>query len=76
MNIGKILAQQAQVSPDKPAIIFEDNSITFSELKNASFKLAGYFSQLDIKPADKIAVFLPNIPEAAFTFFGVFSSGF
>ena len=75
MNIRELLINQAKNCPQKAAILFQEKTITFQELKNISFRLANYFLQSGIKEADKIAMFLPNIPEAIFTFLGVFSAG-
>ena len=75
MNIRELLLKQAKDHPQKPAILFRERIITFQELKSTSFKLANYLLGLGIKRDDKIAMFLPNTPEAIFTFLGVFSAG-
>jgi len=75
MNIKKLLIKQAKQSPDKSAIVFKDEVITFSQLKDTSFRFANYLLKSDIKKSDKVAMLLANIPEAIFSFLGIFSVG-
>lgn len=75
MNIKELLLQQAQKFDQKPALIFQDNRITFYRLKELSFKFATHLINKGIKKGDKVAVFLPNIPEAIFSFLGSLSIG-
>ena len=75
MNIKRLLIDQAQKYQGKPAIVFADRKISFSQLKDDSFKLANHLLSLPIEQSDKVAVFLPNIPETIITFLGIFSLG-
>lgn len=75
MNIRFLLSKQACLYPRNAALVFNEENYTFLELKNFSFRLANYFLARKIRAEDKIAVFLPNIPEAIISFLGVFSIG-
>lgn len=75
MNIKKLLIKQAQARPQKPAVIFEGKEISFSQLKEASFRFANYFINSGIKKGDKVAVFMPNTPETIISFLGTFAAG-
>jgi acyl-CoA synthetase (AMP-forming)/AMP-acid ligase II len=75
MNIKELLSKSASLYSDKPAVIFEEKRFTFSEVRDCSFKLANYLLKRGVKEADKIGVFLPNIPEAVFAHLGIFSIG-
>ncbi|MCP4653408.1 MAG: acyl--CoA ligase [Candidatus Omnitrophica bacterium] len=72
MNIKELLVKQAENYPKKSAILFEDRTITYLQLKEASFRVANHLS---VSVGEKIAVYLPNIPEAVFSLLGVFSKG-
>jgi acyl-CoA synthetase (AMP-forming)/AMP-acid ligase II len=72
MNFFALLEKQASNFPDKPAILFRDTSITFSSLKESAFKVANGLSSLGVKKTDKVAIFLPNIPEYIYSFLGIF----
>ncbi|MFH0763302.1 MAG: AMP-binding protein [Candidatus Omnitrophota bacterium] len=72
MNFIRILEERAQKYRDKPAVIFRDSAISFAGLKEASFKAAGGLSGLGVVKEDKVAIFLPNIPQYMFGLLGVF----
>ena len=75
MNIKQLLLKQAQNHPQKPAIIFEDSQISFSQLKEASFGVANCLLSKGLGKGDKVALYLPNRPETVFGFLGAFSAG-
>ncbi len=75
MNIRELLTKQAEKYPQKSAILFQGKAITFPEVRDSSFKLANYLLKIGVSSGDKVAIFLPNTPEAIFTFLGVFSAG-
>ncbi|MDD2689528.1 MAG: AMP-binding protein [Candidatus Omnitrophica bacterium] len=72
MDFLELLERQANKYPEKPCLIFQDSSITFKELKNISFNIAKGLSNLGVRKAEKIAIFLPNIPEYIYSFLGIF----
>ena len=75
MNVAKLLTQAANDFPDKPAIIFADDSITFSQLKDLSFCFANGLKRLGLKKDVKIAIYLPNCPEYILSYFAVYNLG-
>jgi acyl-CoA synthetase (AMP-forming)/AMP-acid ligase II len=75
VNIKELLVKQASSFPQKPAIIFEEEKITFPQLRDFSFKLANHLLSLGVKRENRIAIFLPNILETIFSYLGTFSIG-
>ncbi len=75
MKIKELLTKQAKDNPGKCAVVFEDESISFLQLKDTSFALANYLFSAGIKEEDKIAIFLPNNLQAIYSFLGTFSTG-
>ncbi|MBN2120606.1 MAG: acyl--CoA ligase [Candidatus Omnitrophica bacterium] len=75
MDFKVQLIRNAENYPDKPAVIFEQSSISFCELKEGSFKFANHLVTSGIKKLDKITVFLPNNLEAVLSYLGVLSMG-
>jgi long-chain acyl-CoA synthetase len=73
MNAARLLEKQTQAHPDKPAIIFQQQNITYRQLQRQSLGLAQGLSSLGLAKADKVAIFLPNIPEYIYSFLGIFS---
>jgi len=75
MRFKELLLKQASGFGQKPAIIFNDTPIPFAVLKDNSFKIANHLKACGINTQDKVAVYLPNTPEAVFSFLGTMSIG-
>jgi len=75
MNVAKILEEKARKHPDKPAIIFKSQNITFCQLKEFSFRFANSLLDLGIKKGDKVALYLPNWPEYFYSYLAIWSIG-
>ncbi|MEW6074869.1 MAG: AMP-binding protein [Candidatus Omnitrophota bacterium] len=76
MNIGGLLISQAQNSPSKPALFFNNKAISFTELKDSSFRLANTLSnKLGLKRQEKVAVYLPNSIEYVYSYLALWSVG-
>ena len=73
MDFNKLLTQQASFYNNKPALIFKDRLISFAAAARQSFQVANFLSEQGIAGGDKVAIYLPNIPEAATAFFGTFT---
>jgi len=75
MDIAKILAEKAKALPYKPAIIFKEQTVTFSELRDICFKLSDSLAKLGLKKGDKVAIYLPNWPEYIYSYLAVWCCG-
>ena len=60
---------QAEKQPYKKAIITEQASISYLELQESSFRLAGALQNKGMKNGDTILIFMPNCIEYAIVFF-------
>ncbi|HRO58047.1 MAG TPA: long-chain fatty acid--CoA ligase [Burkholderiaceae bacterium] len=69
MNLATPLAEQASRRLDHPAILFEGRSISYKELDALSSRLAHAMSSRGIVAGDRVALFLPNVPEFAVTYY-------
>ena len=68
------LDRHAESDPNKTAIIFEPNnpdeknkSYTYSELLKEVCKMANVLKKLGVKKEDRVCIYLPMIPELAFS---------
>ena len=61
--------------PDHAALRFTGHSYSYHQLNTLVNHLASAFIRLEIKPGDKIAVLLPNYPEAIISFMASFKVG-
>jgi acyl-CoA synthetase (AMP-forming)/AMP-acid ligase II len=75
MNIIDILESNAKNFPDKPAVYFKDKEITFGQIYELTAKLAVVLSKLGLKKNDKVAFYLPQIPEYYFCYLAVWALG-
>ena len=75
MNFTQLLEAQSQKYPHRPAIIFKDQAIDFTQLKNNAFKLADSLLKLGIKKQDKVVIYLLNWPEYIYSYLAIWSIG-
>ncbi|MBD2500518.1 class I adenylate-forming enzyme family protein [Anabaena azotica] len=75
MNIASHVERGCQLYPDKIALIFEDKSFTYKQLNELVNCLANSLSGLGIKKGDRVALFLPNIPEFIISYLGILKIG-
>ena len=68
MNVAQNIERAAIYFPDKPAIIFEGKQISYSEINKNANRLANTMLAEGVKKGDRVALFLPNIPENAYAF--------
>src|SRR5258708_4362308 len=71
-TIRALLAAHASRSPDRAAIRAPDrNALSYAELHGASLAVAAALRERGIAPSDRVALALPNGPEAAVAFLAV-----
>lgn len=75
MNVAQIIERAAKLFPDKAAIIFKEKQITYSQLNSAANRLANAMMANGIKPGDRVALYLPNVPEFAICYFAALKTG-
>ena len=56
------LDRSASVYPNKPAVIYNETTYTYSQLADRVNRLAGALRQSGIKKGDRVAFMVPNIP--------------
>jgi fatty-acyl-CoA synthase len=62
-NVGYIVQKRADMSPDKPAIIFEDEPVTYKELNDGVNRAAHFLRKCGIRNGDRVSVVLLNCVE-------------
>jgi long-chain acyl-CoA synthetase len=71
MNIAQHLERAARHFPERTAIIFEGQSISYAALQAQVDLLAHAFTRLGIAPGERITLLLPNIPEFAIAYLAI-----
>ncbi|MBG1243297.1 class I adenylate-forming enzyme family protein [Nostoc sp. NZL] len=75
MNIAHHVERGHRLYPDKIAIISEDKSYTYKQLDRLVNCTANALRGLGIAKGDRVALFLPNIPEFAIAYLGILKIG-
>ena len=75
INLATVLEHTTSAHPDKIGLIFDNSECTFKEIDQKAGEVAKGLSDLGIKRGDRISLFLPNVPEFFFWFFGVLKTG-
>ncbi len=75
MQVKAILTDRANQYQKKPAIIFKDSTISFQQMDEQVCKVANGLRSQGVKKADKVAVYLPNIPPYIISYLSLYSLG-
>ncbi len=63
MNAAWWVKRWSDLHPDKPAIIFEERTVTYAILNNRLNAAAAWLQSIGIEKGDRVAVMLGNCPE-------------
>ncbi|WP_059171333.1 AMP-binding protein [Bacillus sp. FJAT-27445] len=74
-SLQSYLIKSAEEFPDKAAIHFMGKELSFREVREGAEKLAAYLQGLGIKKGDRVAIMLPNTPQAVIGFYGILLAG-
>jgi len=69
------LVEAAEEFPRKDALIFLDAKITYKELNDAANRFANALIALGVRPGDKVALLMPNMPQFVMAAYGVWKAG-
>src|SRR5258708_19643576 len=75
LNLAVILEESTKRNPDKVAIIFDDFKLTYAQLNAAANQVANGLVDAGIKPGDRVAMMLPNVPQFPIIYFGILKAG-
>ena len=75
MNIAQHIKQAREHMPQQQALYFEGESWSYSELDDCVNRCAHGLHALGVGVGDRVALFLPNIPEFIIAYLGILSLG-
>jgi long-chain acyl-CoA synthetase len=70
-----ILDRTAKQFPDKPALIFQGTTVSFTQLKEMVDRMAACLADFGVKPGDAVAILLPNVIPCVVTYFAILKIG-
>ena len=62
MNVCECVIASARHVPQRAAIVFEGRRLTYGELNERSAIASVQLTQMGIRPGDRVALMLPNVP--------------
>lgn len=71
VGLGEMIEEITKRYKRRDALVFENQTFTYQELEENANRVAGGLEALGITQGDRVALMLPNIPEFAFSFFGI-----
>ncbi len=73
--IHQLFEQQARLTPDAIAVIFEQEKLTYQELDNRANQLANYLQTLEVKPDTKVGICIDRCLEMMVGILGILKAG-
>ena len=73
--VQSYLQKTAERFPDKIGIHFMGKELTYKKLYEEALNFAGYLQEIGISKDDRIAIMLPNTPQAVISYFGILMAG-
>jgi len=75
-NFAEVFEETVKKYPNKAALIFEGKKVTYKELDQYSSSFANFLQkELGIKKGDRVAIYLPNIPQFPIALLGIWKAG-
>ncbi|MEM2936326.1 MAG: long-chain fatty acid--CoA ligase [Candidatus Bathyarchaeia archaeon] len=75
MPLSHLLKRAAEKYPNNTAVIFQGEKMSFKDLNLLSDRFAASLSSLGTEKGDRIALFLPNIPQFVISYYGALKAG-
>lgn len=75
INLAMILQSSASRFPGNTAIIFNDLKINYATLDAYARRFASSLRSLGVQRGDKVALFIPNLPQFTMAYYGILYAG-
>jgi len=70
-----LLGESARRFPERPALVFYGRVVTYGELEDLTGRYARLLLQLGIQRGERVAIMLPNSPQAVIGYYGALKAG-
>ncbi|MCG7205094.1 long-chain-fatty-acid--CoA ligase [Streptomyces arenae] len=74
-NLAEFLAHSARQYPERTALRLGTATVTYAELDERSARAAALLRAEGVRPGDRVALMLPNVPEFVALYYGVLRAG-
>ncbi len=73
--VQQLLTDAYNEFPDKVCIHFMGKELTYKEVYESALKFANYLRSLGVEKGDRVAIMLPNCPQAVIAYYGTMYAG-
>lgn len=70
-TLGDLIDRAAELWPQREAVVFEGERISYRKLQGTANKLAVALLKLGVRKGDKVAVLFTNLPQWAFSEYAI-----
>jgi len=74
-TVQSYLTEAAKTYTDKAAVHFMGKEMTFKEMYDSALKMSNYLRGIGIEKGDRVAIMLPNCPQAIISYYGILYAG-
>jgi long-chain acyl-CoA synthetase len=75
ISLGDMLRRAVDEAPDETAITYLGSRLTYKEIDSLVDKFAAALQSLNVTKGDRVALYLPNIPQFIIAYFGILRTG-
>lgn len=74
-NLATFLVDSAAAHGDRIAVRHDDSTLTYAQLDDASARVAALLRDRGVRPGDRIALTMPNVPLFPVVYYGILRAG-
>ncbi len=71
MNLAENLARSAAAHSERTALKLDDIEVSYAALAAGASRVAGWLRTLGVRPGDRVALNMPNLPQFPVIYFGI-----
>ena len=75
LNLSSVLEHTARLTPDRVAVSFASQNLTYAQLDATADRVAAGLHELGIRAGDHVALSCPNLPWFPIAYFGILKAG-
>ncbi|TSB45983.1 long-chain-fatty-acid--CoA ligase [Alkalicoccobacillus porphyridii] len=74
-HLARFMIDSAEKYPDQIAIHFLGKKLTYKQLLDSTYRMANSLLTLGVQKGDRVAIMLPNCPQAVISYYGALLTG-
>jgi long-chain acyl-CoA synthetase len=74
-DLNSVFAEAATRHAERPAVRMDELVLSYSQLRDAAYRMASLLSSAGVAPGDRVALMLPNVPAFPVAFYGALAAG-